>query len=142
MAAATLAVATQDAYQDRQKNIFTAINGAANAMDNSGLQDIFTFNVEGLARIVVAITVATNALAAFAIKAAMTPQGAFQTIKSTTGQFAAPSGVLIDASGDLTTQAVGSGWFVMDVAGMSQIKICANSSAAGGSTLAIVGGGI
>ena len=141
MVAAVVVKATQSKLSYLQRAGY--FSGAANAMDNSGLQDIFTMDVEGLARIALRITVATNALAAFAIQGLLHPDdSAYVTLKSTAGQFSSPTGILVDSSGDLTTQAVGSGWFVMDVAGLSKIKIRANSSAAGGSTMAISGSGI
>lgn len=142
MAAATVAAVLQDLRIEKQKPIFAELNGAANAMDNSGVQDIFTLNVEGLSRIFIKLTVATNALAAFAIQGAVREDSVYVTLKSTAGQFTSPTGILVDSSGDLTSLAVGTGWFVLDVAGLSVIKIRANSSAAGGSTLALAGGGV
>jgi len=142
MAAATLVKATQELRIEGQKPIFAQFEGAANALDNSGVQDIFTLNVEGLSRIAIKLTVATNALAAFVIQASFDGLDAtFNTIKSTAGEFTSPTGVLIDSSGDLTAQAVGTGWFVLDVAGFKVVKLQANSSGAS-STLAISGGGV
>lgn len=141
MAAATVAIVSV------VKNTYLAraafFSAPANALDNSGVQDIFIIDVEGCARLACRLTVATNALAAFAIQALFNPADAtYYTLRNVAAQFSTPSGILVDTSGDLTTQAVGTGWFVLDCAGISKIKLQANSSAAGGSTIAISGGAL
>lgn len=142
MAAAVAVNATQIKNQYAAR--YLEFTGAANAMDNSGVQNIFIIDVAGIARIACRIVVAINTLAAFVLKGLVNEQDTtYVTLKSTSTHFTGPSGVLIDASGDLTTQvAGGTGWFVMNVAGFAKIAIAANSSAAGGSTLAIFGSGI
>lgn len=143
MPAATVVKSTQHTQRTEQRDLSVLFSGAANAMDNSGVQDIFTLDVSGLSRILIKLTVATNALAAFVIQGAANPEDpTYVTLRSTAAQFTAPSGILVDASGDLTALAVGTGFFVLDVAGLSNIKIQANSSAAGGSSLAISGSGV
>lgn len=139
MVAAVLAIATEtkNQYQHRSANF----NAAANQLDNSGVQDIFTIDVAGLVRIGVHLTVATAALSAFQIQGLFHPDGAYVTLKSLAAHYTSPSGILVDSSGDLTTLAVGSGWFILDVAGLNKIKLRANSSAAS-STLAMVGSGV
>lgn len=141
MAAATLVVATMQKNQYIQRALF--FTGAANSLDNNGLQDIFTLDVEGAARICCRLTVAVNALAAFAIQGLFNnADNTWYTLRSTAGQFTSPTGILVDTSGDLTSQAVGTGWFIMDCAGLTKLKLQANSSAAGGSTIAISGGAL
>lgn len=122
---------------------FAEFNAGPNALDNSGVQDIFTLNVEGLKRICVRLTNATNALAAFNIKAYFATEDTTAVVLfSTSADFVAPKGLLVAASGDLTTLAVGSGWFIMDVGGISKLVLSANSSAAGGSSLSVNAGGM
>lgn len=141
MAAASLKEAAAIINTQQHRPPFVSFNGAANAMDNSGVQDVFWLNVEGMKRIAVRLQVATNALAAFVIQGLVNIQdGTWITIASTSGDYLSPKGILVGASGDLTTLAVGSGWFILDVDGFSKIKIQANSSAVGGSSLAVAGG--
>jgi len=140
MAAATSVKVTQVKNQYLQR--YAEFTAAANALDNSGSQDVFSLDVAGLVRIAIHITVATNALAAFAIKGLVSEADTtYVTLKSTAGQFTSPSGILIDTSGDLTAQAVGEGWFVLNVAGFAKIKIFANSAGAS-STIALKGSGV
>lgn len=143
MVAAVKATAKPDLEISGQKPIFATFDSPANAMDNSGAQDIFTLDVKGLSRITISLTVATNALAAFVIKAAFNDKTApLVTLAHLNTDYTAPSGVLVETSGDLTALGVGTGYFILDVAGMSSITLQANSSAAGGSTLSLSGGGV
>ncbi len=103
---------------------------------NSGATEICRFAVNGR-RIGAEVLVATNTLAAFEIHAQFHPNGAFISLFSTSGHYTSPSGVLVGASGDLTGQVAGSGFFLMDVDGISQLLIKANSASAGGSTVTI-----
>lgn len=137
------AIAAQwDVAVTEQKNIFAHFHAEPNLVDNSGVQDLFTMDVEGLVRVCVNLKVAVNALAAFAIQAKFRGTEDWVTLRSTSGQFVTPLGVLIDTSGDLTVLAVGSGYFILDCAGMSKLKIRANSGNAGGSSLALDAGGV
>ena len=142
MAAATLVRVTPDTTQPQRRNVFASYSAVANALDNSGVQDVFMIDVEGLAYIAVELNVGVNALAALQLKASFIAEDATPvTLRSVAGDFTTPKGVLLDASGDLTVLAVGQGWFIMRTSGMSKLIISANSSAAGGSTLAISAGG-
>ena len=143
MAAAVLAQVPQlKNHQISQLYQFSEFNALANALDNSGVQDVFAFNTAGISRLAVRLTVATNALAAFQIKARFSSEDGTEIVLfSTSADFLAPKGVLVAASGDLTTLAVGSGWFIIDVSGFSAVILAANSGNAGGSTLAVNAGG-
>lgn len=140
MAAAvmTRVLPTKSAFQQR----YLSFTGNANPLDNSGVQDIFELDVSGIVRIAARLVVATANLAAFQIKAIFHQDDTVWTIlRSTTAQFTTPSGVFIEASGDLSLLAVGSGYFIMDCAGLSKVRLAANSSAAS-STLALFGSGV
>ena len=143
MAAAVLAQVPQlKNYQISQLYQFSEFNALANALDNSGVQDVFALNTVGISRLAVRLTVATNALAAFQIKARFSSEDSTEIVLvSTSADFLAPKGVLVASSGDLTTLAVGSGWFIIDVSGFSAVILAANSGNAGGSTLAVNAGG-
>ena len=108
----------------------------AATITNAGVAEVCRFAVEGN-RLGVEVAVVTNALAAFEIHAQFHRSGAFVKLYSTSGNYTSPTGILVGASGDLTAQAVGSGFFLMDVAGMSQVLIKANSGNAGGSGVTI-----
>ena len=140
MTAAAVVVATETKTSYPQK--LFEFSGAANAMDNSGVQDLFTIDTTCMVRMGLHIVVAINALASFEIWGLFHNSDAYVKLKSTAAHFTAPSGIMIDASGDLTTQAVGAlGWLIMDVAGLEKVKIKANSGGAS-STLAIFGCGL
>ncbi len=96
-------------------------------------------DVRGLDRITVQLTVAMEALTGFAIKGKTTDDAAADTLYSAAGDFTSPRGLLVGASGDLTTLAVGTGWFVMDVTGYEEIVMTATSG--GTARLAVRAGG-
>lgn len=115
---------------------------ANNALPNTA-NIIDTFQVKptqwGPGRIFVGLTVAVASLTGFMIQARPNENAAFQTLFSVNTDFTAPSGILVGASGDLTTQGVGTGWFIMDTHGLYEIRILASS--AGTATLALDIGG-
>lgn len=73
----------------------------------------------------VAVTIA--ALDQFVISMKSHKDGSYQTLFSQASDFTTPSGLLVGASGDLTSQAVGSGFFIIDCDGLSSIRIQAAS---------------
>lgn len=143
MAAATKVAVPRYVERDSYLNWFASYHAPANALDNSGAQAVFSLNVKGLRRIAVHLTVGTFALAAFQIRGLLGDADATpMVLKSTTADYTtALHGVLIDVSGDLSTLAVGGGWFVLETSGFDTIELWANSSNAGGSTLALDAGG-
>lgn len=142
MAAATLVATSPTAEYIPGKLKTGTFQGVANAMDNSGVQDIFTLDVRGMSRLCVRLVVATNALAAIQISALVTPNDStYILLASASGDFTTAQDPMIRASADLTTLATGSGWFILNVTGLATVKISANSSAVGGSTLAMFAGG-
>ncbi len=99
-----------------------------------------TFQTQGIDRIFVETTVAVAALTGFQIQARASDQAPYVVLYSTSADFLSPKGVLVGASGDLTTQGIGTGWFILDVRCFSQIQVYATS--AGTATLALNSGGV
>ena len=127
----------------RQLNPLGVSNDYSNSFSGMKLSwwaaSLCHINVSGLDRIFVQITVATAALTGFAIKAKSNTDAAASTLYSTAGDFTTPVGLLVGASGDLTIQGVGVGWFIMDVSGLESIILTATSG--GTATLAVEAGG-
>lgn len=82
----------------------------------------------GARRLAVHITVAVAALTGFIIQGRITNSDTYFDIISAGANFTTPKAPLIGASGDLTTQAAGNGWFVMDVGGFESIRLKATSA--------------
>lgn len=77
----------------------------------------------------VVLTVTGAALTGFTIAARPTPsQLASVTLYSTAADYTSPTGLLVGTSGDLTTQAVGTGWFIMDVSSTYNVELYAQSA--------------
>lgn len=91
------------------------------------LADIAEIEVSRRENIGIEIAVTLAALTGFAILGRFHRDGAYQVLYNAALDFTSPGGLLIDASGDLTTQAVGSGWFVMSCDGLESIKLQAAS---------------
>jgi len=65
---------------------------------------------------------------AFEIQASVDGGSNFETLYSTAGDYTSPSGILIGTSGDLTILAAdATGWFIMDVSGIDQIRCQASA---------------
>lgn len=106
-------------------------------LTNSGVQQICHFIVNDQTMLGVELAVTTFLLSAFEIHGRMHRDGSFWKLKSVAGDYTSPTGVLKGASGDLTIQAVGSGFFLLDVAGFESVKLMGTSGNAGGSGLTI-----
>lgn len=109
------------------------------SVPNSALTDVGEFNLTTEQFLGMEVTVATNALNGFSILGKMSDSGDWVTLYSLAADYTSPAGLLVGTSGDLTTQAVGSGWFLMRTQGLAAIKFQAKSSAAGGSSVSLKG---
>ena len=117
----------------------TSANIPATVVPNSST-DMLTINTKYIKQLFVQITVAVAALTGFAIKAkARSAAAAAVTLYSAAGAFTSPVGLMKAASGDLTIQGVGSGWFALDVGGIEEVTIAATSG--GTATILIEAGG-
>lgn len=109
---------------------FAAQSDGATTVAAAGTTTLATYDVQGHSRLSVEISVATQALDAFAITGRTHASASYQTLYNTAGQFLTPTGILVGTSGDLTTIAAGStGWFLLDVSGLESIRITASAAA-------------
>lgn len=107
---------------------FTASNVAV-ACPASGNTTLLVLPVVGIRRIFVQLSVATQALDAFIISAKAHKDATAITLFSAAADFTSPAGLMVDASGDLTTTAAGgTGWFVMKVEGLHEVTIAASGA--------------
>jgi hypothetical protein len=89
---------------------------------------IGTIHTHGAKRLFVELPLTVAPLTGFAIKARATPSADYVTLYNAAGEFTNPSGLLVGASGDLTTlAAAATGWFIMDVEGLESVQIFATS---------------
>lgn len=86
-------------------------------------------------RLNVQINVASNALDQFTVQAKVQSDAPFINVATVGASFTALSFPMLSASGDLTTQAVGNGSFIMDCSGYVAVKLSAASGNAGGSVV-------
>lgn len=95
----------------------------------SGNTTLCTLITEHMERLWVEIANATQAFDAFAIQARFHEDGSFVSLFDAAGDFTSPAGILIGASGDLTTLAAGSsGWFCLDVLGIQAVRLVASAA--------------
>lgn len=99
------------------------------------LTSLLIINLAGYERMTASITVAGQALDQFVVKGRNHDEGPLMTLFSAGADFTSPAGMVIDASGDLTTQGVGSGWLTLDVSGWDRIELLAASGNVAGSTV-------
>ncbi len=131
-------MAEQEFAINKPKTVRVNDIAAATVPNSSTLMG--TIHTQGSRRLMVEITVAVAALTGFNIQARSTPAAPYVTLYSATSDFTQPKGILVGASGDLTTQGVGTGWFIMDVEGLESVQIYATSG--GTATLALNMGAI
>jgi len=99
-----------------------------------------TFNVVRTHQIMVQMTVAVAALTGFSIGATPTSGSTPSILYNTSADFSSPKGILLGASGDLTTQGIGIGWFILSTVGLHSITLTFSSG--GTATVATtIGGG-
>lgn len=94
---------------------------------STSLDFVANIPVEDRETLGIEVTVTTAALDQFAILGKLSDAGTYQTLFSTSADFTSPTGLLVGTSGDLTAQAVGTGWFIMDCDGLSSVQIKAAS---------------
>lgn len=93
--------------------------------------DVCEIDVAGLERVCLEAAVTTATLSAFKVQARFHSGGSYLTIASAAGDYTNPQGIIVGCSGDLTTQAVGSGWIILDVRGIESLKILAAGTSSG-----------
>ena len=115
----------------------TALSVAA-----SGTTTLLELDVKDIERIYVQIAPTVQALDAFSVQILPHSSGAYSTIASAAADFTSPTGLIVGASGDLTTlAAAATGWFIMDTRGLARVKITASANVAGAATVSIYAGG-
>jgi hypothetical protein len=117
-------------------------NNIGVSVPNAGLTVLLDIDVSLLSYVTAQIKVATFALAAFQVLGKMENAGDFVVLDSASAEFTTPAGIIIDASGDLTLQAVGSGWIIISVLGLQRLQLKATSSNVAGSTVSVYAGGV
>lgn len=91
-------------------------------------------------KLIVQLTVATNALNQFTIQGQVQGDAPFVALATATTDFTTPKYPMLRASGDLAAQAVGNGWFAIDCSSFVAIKISAASGNVAGSVVDVYWG--
>ena len=111
------------------RQLMTAKNLAV-SVPGTGSTTLLEIGVAGLDTISAEFKPTVQAFDAFAIQAKFHAGGDFVTLYSSAGSFTTPAGLLIGASGDLTTLGAGAtGWFVLDVRGLYAVRVTASAAA-------------
>lgn len=113
------------------------------ALNNDVLESplvMATFRVHDYDEMTCQIEVETNALDQFIVSGRVHDESGWMILFNAGADFTSPAGLMIDASGDLTAQAVGAGWFKMNVGGFYELRISAASGNAAGSVLSVYAG--
>lgn len=111
-----------------------AINASV-AVIQAGNTDILVVPTANIKEVGFGITVAGFALDTFLVLGQFHKESAFVTLYSSAGSFTSPAGLVVAASGDLTTQAVGTGWLILDTKPLYAVKLQCSSVNASGSTV-------
>lgn len=108
---------------------------ASQSVPAAGLTELFNFVVGDVQRIFAQFVNTGFAFDQFVISCKAHEDAPWSIFYATAGSFTSPAGILVGASGDLTTLASGAtaGWFILDVTGLFAIKV--EASANGGTTV-------
>ena len=87
----------------------------------------------------VSLTPAVHAIDGFLVEVMFHPEGPWVTY--TSAITSTPAGLILAASGTLASQAVGTGWFIMDVRGLYGVQVSASGSVDDTTTVRILAGG-
>ena len=131
----------EDIVLQQSKRILRASNSAL-SVPASGNTTLLDLDVKDTERIYVQLVPTTQALDAFIVAILPHSNGAYSTIASAATDFTAPVGLMVGASGDLTTlAAAATGWFILDTRGLARVRIQASANVAGAATVTIYAGG-
>lgn len=98
-------------------------------------------DVDDCNRVAFHVAVTENNLSEFVISGRFNKTGCYSPLFETSADFANPMGILLGASGDLTTQAVGNGWFMLNCECLESLQISAASNSVNGSSVCVQGSG-
>lgn len=108
----------------------------------TGNTTVLDVDVRDLERIMIQVSPTVQALDAFIVSIQPHTGGAYSTIASAAADYTAPSGLIVGASGDLTAlAAAATGWIIVDVRGLSRLRVQASAAAAGAATVTAYAGG-
>lgn len=111
------------------------------AVAELGDTTILQIQTGGMIRLFVSFSVADNNLDAFKIYGKANSDAPNSLLYSAGADYTSPTGILVGTSGDLTAQGAGtSGWFIIDVRGISEI-VLKTSSASGIASVSVYAGG-
>lgn len=129
--AAALLAGPAAAQQSIRSNTVTVALGTTD--------EVLSFLPGGARTFGATVVVGGQALDAFQINVKYHADDSFHTVYDTAAEFTTPIGILIGTSGDLTTAAVGSHWFILETRGVYAVQIKASSGNAAGSAVTIRG---
>ncbi len=135
-------VISDDVVNKTIKRLIRRTNLAV-AVPQSGNTEIFGMDVRGVDRVLLEIGAVGKLLDTFLVQARAHPDGSLLTLASASGDYTSPNGLtILDASGDLTSQAAGtSGWVLINTVGWDSLHISASSGDAAGSTVNVYASG-
>ena len=122
---------------EKPKCVLEASNASVSVVQtgNTTLLDIGI--PDGVEKIFLLITVATQAIDAFVVQGKATPADTYATLLSAAGDYTSTNGFNLMASGDLTAQAVGVGWLLLNTRGLSNVKVLASGGNATPSVVSV-----
>lgn len=114
-----------------QSGTFKSLTGDATTLVGSAPTVVLQFKTAGTGKVFVQVVSSgtSAALTAFSIQGQATSDAPFVTLYSSVADYTAPKGLLVGASGDLTTLAGGaSGWFLLEAGVFTAIQVSVTSA--------------
>lgn len=121
---------------DTSLDSLTAKNESVSVIQ-TGNTNVLQIPCERITEVGIAVVVAGQALDAFIVQGKFHRDGSLVTLYSAAGAYTSPAGLIVAASGDLTVQAVGTGWLIVDVRPLYELAILTSSGNVAGSTVSM-----
>jgi len=128
---------TQTVRQNSMPRKFVEVSNLNVAVPQAGLTLIASMQIEGCERAAFEIIVAGQALDAFEVHAKCSSTGNDIVLANAALDFTSPSKSIFDTSGDLTSQAVGTGWVIVNTHCFYEVSLYASSGNVAGSTVSV-----
>jgi hypothetical protein len=102
-----------------------SMNGSFSNADVDASEDVVTIRCRDMEELFLSFVVGTANLGAFTVEYRVAAEGGWFTVASAAGDYTSPTGVILGASGDLTTAASGATvhWLNLSVKAVHDVRI-------------------
>ena len=118
--------------------LMNRVSNTSIAVAQAGNTELLELIVDDISFVGLSIAVTGQDLDTFVVQGRMHQDDSYQTLYSAAGSYTTPTGLIVGASGDLTTlAAAANGWLLLNVLPLYSVKFLASSGNVAGSTVTV-----